>query len=353
MAAGSGRALRGMRPVRIGLGGLALAAGLTLALAGGHGPHRAAVDPGVRGLVPPLAPPPEGTPTRITLGPGGRDVRLSGELTEGAADRLARLLAANGAVERLHLTSEGGLVDEGAAIGDLVARHGLVTYVPDYCVSACTLAFVRGHARLILEGARLGFHAPYEAGPFGIEIAADSAPERAAYLAAGLDPAFVEAALAVRPDDLMIPDTARLLAARVATGVVAADVFPDSTLDEGDDPERARAAVLRDVPLLGDLEARAPAAVRAIAERYRAAYGEGRSEREAFDAVRRRAAQAIADALQEAPAVDRVALGRLALRALERTGAAGEGACAAAGGGIGVLLIRGGLGEAGRSTARA
>lgn len=350
MAAGSGRALRGMRHVGTGLGGLALAAGLALALAGGHGPQ-------VRALVPslaaPLAPQPEGAPTRVTLGPGGHDVRLSGELTEGAADRLARLLDANPGVARIHLTSEGGLVDEGAAIGDLIARHGLVAYVPDYCVSACTLAFVRGRERLVLDGARLGFHAPYEPGPFGIEVEADSAPERAAYLAAGLDPAFVEAALAVHPDDLMIPDTARLLAARVATGVVAADRFPDSTLDDGADPERARAAVLRAVPLLASLEARAPAAVGAIAARYRDAYALGRSERAAFDGVRRGAAAAIAGALREAAPADRVALGRLAVRALDRAGSEEAAACAAAGGGIGPLLTRRGIGEAELVAARA
>ncbi|MET0258716.1 MAG: hypothetical protein ABW179_09055, partial [Methylobacterium sp.] len=56
-----------------------------------------------------------GAETRIVLGPGGRDVRLYGELTEGAGARLERLLTENPGAERIHLTSEGGLVDEGAA----------------------------------------------------------------------------------------------------------------------------------------------------------------------------------------------------------------------------------------------
>ncbi|WP_286159047.1 hypothetical protein [Methylobacterium sp. Leaf456] len=295
----------------------------------------------------------ESPPMRIALGPDGRDVRLAGELTDGVAERLARLLDASPRVERIHLTSEGGLVEEGAAIGALVARRGLVTYVPDYCVSACTLAFVRGRERLVLAGARLGFHAPYESGPFGIEIEADSAPERAAYLAAGLEPAFVDAALKVRPDELMIPDAARLVAARVATGVVDAYRFPDSTLDDGPDAEHARTVILRDVPVLASLEAKAPAVIEAITMWYLDGYARGRSEGEAVDGIRRMAARAVAGALRSAEPAVVVALGRLTLRALDRVGPERDDACAAAGEGLGAVLTRSGLGEPDLALARA
>lgn len=292
----------------------------------------------------------EPAPTRVALGPEGRDVRLSGELTEGVADRLARLLDAHRSVERIHLTSEGGLVDEGAAIGALVARRGLVTYVPDYCVSACTLAFVRGRERLVLEGARLGFHAPYETGPFGIEVAADSAPERAAYLAAGVEPAFVDAALKVRPDDLLIPDAARLVAARVATGVVDPYRFPDSTLDDRPDLDRARSMVLHHVPLLASLESKAPQIVRALAAWYLDGYENGRSEGEAVDGLRRRTARILRRSLRHAEPAALVALGRLTLRMID----SGEPdrACAA-GEGLDVVLARIDLGETDLAVIRA
>ncbi|GMA74055.1 hypothetical protein GCM10025880_04720 [Methylorubrum aminovorans] len=225
MAAGSRRAVRGVACASIGLA----AALLVGVLFSGQAGPRGALDPADVARVThaaPQAPAPEERPTRIRLGPKGRDVRLSGELTEGAAERLARLLDTHRGIERIHLTSEGGLVDEGAAIGALIAAHGLVTYVPDYCVSACTLAFVRGRERLVRADARLGFHAPYETDPVGVEIAVDSAPERAAYLAAGVRAEFVDAALEVRPDDLMIPGTDILVEAGVATGIVDADRFP-------------------------------------------------------------------------------------------------------------------------------
>lgn len=229
---------------------------------------------------------------RITLGPGGRDIRLAGELSEGVAARLKRLLDENPRVERIHLTSEGGLVDEGAAIGAQIAARGLVTYVPDYCVSACTLAFVRGRERLIVAEARLGFHAPYETGLFGQDVAADAAPERAAYIAAGVAPDFVDAALKVSSDDLWLPDARHLLRAGVATGIVDLRRFPDSTLDGGPDLAHARAVLLENFPQLERLERMAPQAVDAIAARYLDAYRSGLSEAEAVEEIERRTVRA-------------------------------------------------------------
>lgn len=360
MAAGSRRFLRG---VGQGLRGRfpRWSAGLGCCLFAGilaiHGPVRGAVDVSQIGpeayFTDILGGQADALPARIALGPHGRDVRLSGELTDGVAERLSRLLDAHPSVERIHLTSEGGLVDEGAAIGALVARRGLVTYVPDYCVSACTLAFVRGRERLILEGARLGFHAPYEAGPFGIEIEADSAPERAAYLDAGVEPTFVDAALRVRPGDLMIPDATRLIAARVATGIVDAYRFPDSTLDDGPDPIHARAVLLRNVPILTEIETVAPDRVREIVAWYLDGYGQGRSEGEAVDGVRRRAARIVSGALRHAEAATLAAFGRATLAMLDRVGPERERACAGAAEGLGAMLSRSGIGEAERVLVRA
>ncbi|MRI55903.1 hypothetical protein D8770_18335 [Methylobacterium sp. DB1607] len=342
MAAGSRRAVRGAACASIGLAG-ALIAGLLFPGQDRQAVPRVALDPAGIGLIARVDDPiaaPEGAPTRILLGPEGRDIRLSGELTEGAAERLARLLDAHRRVERIHLTSEGGLVDEGAAIGALIAERGLVTYVPDYCVSACTLAFVRGRERLVRADARLGFHAPYETDPAGLEIAVDSAPERAAYLAAGIRADFVDAALKVRPDDLMIPDTGTLVQAGVASGIADADRFPDSTLDDGADPERARAVVLHDVPLLDAVEAGAPGTIAPIAAWYLDGYQRGRPEGEAVEGVRRMAAQAVGRSLADADPETLVELGRTILQAIRRSSPGRAGICAAAREGAGVVLTR-------------
>ncbi|GJE27334.1 hypothetical protein LKMONMHP_2192 [Methylobacterium organophilum] len=318
-------ALRGLSLLA---GGLCCALGMTGLAPAGLGPPPEPVPalaaPPARGLafrpetLP--GPEPEAAPARVALGPGGHDIRLSGELGEGTADRLARLLAAHSGVERIHLTSEGGLVDEGNALGELIAAHRLVTYVPDYCVSACTLAFVRGRERLIVASARLGFHAPYETGPLGLDIQADSGPERAAYLAAGVTADFADTALAVASGDLWIPDPARLMRGNVATGVVGTDRFPDSSLDDGPDLAHARAAALRNVPLLSAFEGRAPQVIDAVAVRALGAYLEGRSEDAVLAGMQRDAARAAARALHGASDETLLALGRLLVRAMERAG---------------------------------
>nr|USU31859.1 hypothetical protein NG677_21640 [Methylobacterium sp. OTU13CASTA1] len=268
-------------------------------------------------------------PARVVLGPHGRDIRLSGELGEGTAERLRALLDANPRAERLHLTSEGGLVEEGQALGDLVAARGLATYVPDYCVSACTLAFVRGPRRFLVEGGRLGFHAPYEAGLFGQAIQADGTFERAAYLAAGLDPAFVTEALATASADLWVPEAGRLLAARVVTEIVDTGRFPDSTLDDDASPAGARAAVLRTLPLL----AAAPGAVDGLSAWYADAYRDGRPEAESVAGLRRRAALGVARGLARADDPTVLAAGRVLLRAMLAARTEDRDACARIGAG--------------------
>jgi hypothetical protein len=181
----------------------------------------------------------------IVPGPDGSDVRYSGEIHEGDAARLARLLDAYPQATRIHLTSEGGLADEGQAFGAVIASHHLTTYVPDFCVSACTLAFLAGKERLALRDARLGFHGPFEEGLFGQTFAGDAGSVRAAYRAAGLDESFIDEALAAAPDDMWFPDPERLAESGVVTAFVDRDRLPDSNLDGAATLAGARAAVLR------------------------------------------------------------------------------------------------------------
>lgn len=269
-----------------------------------------------------------GPPARLALGPHGRDIRFAGEIGVGTAARLAALLAAHPEVTRIHLTSEGGLVEEAAAIGDLIAARRLATYVPDYCVSACTLAFVRGAGRYLVTNGRLGFHAPYDPGLFGQVVQADAAAERAAYLAAGVDPAFAAQALGIASDSLWIPDPARLVEARVATELVDTDRFPDSTLDDDPSPAGARAAILRALPLLDALAERG-GILDALAAAYLDGYRAGLPEGAALDRLRARAGRTLARILRGADDATWVEAGRVLLRAMRR---ADPDACLAIGG---------------------
>ena len=224
--------------------------------------------------------------TQIVIGPTGDDVRLSGDIREGAANLLERILTAHPAIERIHLTSEGGLADEGQALAEVIAAHRLTTFVPDYCVSACTLAFVGGRERLLMDGARLGFHAPYQEGILGQTFAGDAKEQRAAYINAGLSADFVDEALTVAPDDLWIPERQQLLAAHVATGYVDRYRFPDSILDGAADGQGARDAVLRNFSMLKGIDVASPLAVDRIADWYLQAYRRGASEGAATDGLK-------------------------------------------------------------------
>lgn len=295
---------------------------------------------------PPLA------PARVAAGPRGRDIRLAGELGEGTAERLRAVLAAHPDATRIHLTSEGGLVEEALAIGDLIAARRLATYVPDYCVSACTLAFVRGTRRHLVANGRLGFHAPYDPGLFGQVVQADAAAERTAYLAAGVEPGFVSQALATASDSLWIPEAARLVEARVVTDLVGTDRFPDSTLDDDPSPAGARAAILRALPLMGALDGRGGEGrgsegrddrLASMAADYLDGYQAGISEAEALNALRARARTAIAGVLRGADDAAWVEIGHFFLRGMRR---ADPEACRAIGGTGDLLAAQEVLGDA-------
>ena len=180
----------------------------------------AAMMPSVPPDLGPVAVPDGLTPASLTLAEDGQTIRLEGDLDDGVADRLADLLAAHPGIRTLSLASEGGYVDVAEEIGAIVAARGLATYVPQLCMSACTLAFVRGRERLATREARLGFHAPYVPSSSGGERQVEAVEEWRSYAAAGVDPGFASEALAVPSSEIWFPEPERLAAARVVTAFV-------------------------------------------------------------------------------------------------------------------------------------
>ena len=142
-------------------------------------------------------------------------------------------------------------------------------------MSACTLAFLGGRERLLMTGARIGFHAPFEEGLFGQQFVSDNGTERATYISAGVAADFVDEALEVAPSDIWTPEPVRLIAAHVATGTVGRYRFPDSNLDGIATLDGARETVLRNFPSVRTLEARKPGALDKAAVWYLEAYRKG------------------------------------------------------------------------------
>jgi hypothetical protein len=157
---------------------------------------------------------------------GADVIEVEGPIGFGLARAVEAALDEHPAVRLLRLDSGGGWVEEAERLARLIRARGLITRSDNICYSACTIAFIAGAERVLGAGARLGFH-----GYFGLKL--ESAPVRslqesriaeqvergwAAFLKAGVSPAFVERLFAIPSGELWIPSEAELIAAGVLTG---------------------------------------------------------------------------------------------------------------------------------------
>ena len=116
----------------------------------------------------------------LQVAPSGRcDIKVSGEIVEGDAERISKALEVREEKEvvmtALCLNSEGGNYAEALNIINMILERGgvLATIVEkgDQCLSACALIFLAGQKhlgdgafvpfRFMSVGAKIGFHAPY------------------------------------------------------------------------------------------------------------------------------------------------------------------------------------------------
>ncbi|MCJ7481583.1 MAG: GYF domain-containing protein [Thermodesulfovibrionales bacterium] len=86
------------------------------------------------------------------------ELEIYGPITFGLSDDVRKILNAHPSIKIIHLNSIGGRVFEARKLRDLIYARNLSTYTSSGCSSACTLAFMGGHKRLIAKNAYLGFH---------------------------------------------------------------------------------------------------------------------------------------------------------------------------------------------------
>ena len=90
---------------------------------------------------------------------------INSEVTEeidfGHAETLLEILKGNENIEMLILNSEGGLIEAGYDIADIVIDAELNTHVEFICESACATVFLAGNKRSLELGAKIGFHSSY------------------------------------------------------------------------------------------------------------------------------------------------------------------------------------------------
>ena len=132
----------------------------------------------------------------------GTGAEIAGGFKYGLARDAETLFASAPQLRVVDLDSAGGRLGEAIKLARLIRARGLVTCTSVACVSACTIAYAAARERHLKAGARLGFHRSVFAG------SENAAEMRKPLLAAGIDPSFVERAVAQPASSIWYPTDA-------------------------------------------------------------------------------------------------------------------------------------------------
>ncbi len=150
----------------------------------------------------------------------GNTIRLGGEVNYLMYQALLIMLNKHPMVTTITLESNGGIVFAGRSIAKLLEVRALTTQVETYCYSACTLVFSAGKKRILLPGAKVGFHGYSFDMPFRFQTVdpVEEQKKDMLYLAGrGIERGFLEHAFSTNADSLWIPARAELFAAGFIT----------------------------------------------------------------------------------------------------------------------------------------
>ncbi|MGJ4946099.1 hypothetical protein ACQR1W_36455 [Bradyrhizobium sp. HKCCYLS1011] len=86
-------------------------------------------------------------------------LRMRGDIKEGDYSRFRSHFKRNESIVGLDLSSDGGDLEEGLLIADLVHRRRLAVYVAGECDSACAFVFFAATSRHFGKQSKLGVHA--------------------------------------------------------------------------------------------------------------------------------------------------------------------------------------------------
>ena len=159
-----------------------------------------------------------GKPYRLIQDADSGLIVIEGEIALGITKHLARVLESDSNLTTVRLTSEGGNIYEGRGLRRVIAEHGLATEVAGHCNSACTLAFIGGTTRRMLQDGRLGFHqyrldADYDV-PFS-DPDAEQVRDQALFRRAGATQTFTEKMFKSPPTRIWYPSHEELRSAGV------------------------------------------------------------------------------------------------------------------------------------------
>lgn len=164
----------------------------------------------------------------MQLSADGRVLRIEGAIAASFVDDFDAALAETTTLERIDITSDGGLIDDALAVAGRIEARRLRVRALDRCASACVLLWAASPARELDAGARIGLHQAWvdDAIPaMWSEAALEELEPRMRALLEGAG--FSAALLALRdetpPGRMAWIDASRLLDEGVAMTVVDAD----------------------------------------------------------------------------------------------------------------------------------
>ena len=206
-------------------------------------------------------------PSQIRVLNSGKEVEISGGLSPGTADALRDVLDKTATIRVVQLNNNGGRIEEGVRLGELIEARGLTTFTARECVSACVLAFMGGGERYLGAKGRLGFHEASYFGGGGDMARAGTERERQVLLRKGLPEAFVSKALSTPASSMWFPRTGELLKARVVTAIVDEGDYANAGISGWRDGAAMEAA-FASVPLIAVLKRADPATYRTVANAF-------------------------------------------------------------------------------------
>jgi len=168
-------------------------------------------------------------PYSIHLLSNGDEMELAGDMPEGTAAAVQKLLDAHPSVHVIHLNSDGGELHEGRLLAVLIQQRHLTTYTSTICASACTIAFLAGTTRYLADDAWLGFHSSYDKDS-GESSTRGNVVFYQAYHADGLSDAFISKALGTAPNEVWFPSHDELRQAKAVDKFVDRRQFAESGL---------------------------------------------------------------------------------------------------------------------------
>ena len=156
----------------------------------------------------------------LTLSEDGSTLVFDGEITFGLIRRIGRLADQTPGLQRIALTSPGGLIAEARGAARLIRDRGFDTRADGLCASACTLLFAAGHRRSLGPAGQLGFHSyalQSETGLPQIDVGKEQEKDRAFLIGQGVSAEFAARIFDVAHSGLWTPAADELLAGGVLT----------------------------------------------------------------------------------------------------------------------------------------